>query len=78
MKFTTEWSEISIYFLDVTVSIAKGIIETVSYVKPIDSHQYLLWSSCHPVKSDEYLTVGRQGSIEFARITNSLIEDTMV
>lgn len=42
MKFTTEWSEISIYFLDVTVSIAKGIIETVSYVKPIDSHQYLL------------------------------------
>ena len=37
----------SINFLDVTVSIAEGIIETNLYVKPADSHQYLLSSSCH-------------------------------
>ena len=30
------------------VSITKGIIETDLYVKPTDSHQYLLSSSCHP------------------------------
>ena len=48
IKFTAEWSKTSINFLDVTVSIAEGIIETDLYVKPTDSHQYLLSSSCHP------------------------------
>ena len=47
-KFTADWSKTSIHFLDVTVSIAEGIIETDLYVKPTDSHQYLLSSSCHP------------------------------
>ena len=47
IKFTAEWSKTSINFLDVTVSIAEGIIETDLYVKPTDSHQYLLSSSCH-------------------------------
>ena len=47
IKFTADWSKISINFLDVTVSIA-GVIETDLYVKPTDSHQYLLSSSCHP------------------------------
>ena len=47
-KFTEDWSKRSINFLDVTVSIAEGIIETDLYVKPTDSHQYLLSSSCHP------------------------------
>ena len=30
------------------VSITDGIIETDPYMKPTDSHQYLLSSSCHP------------------------------
>ena len=47
-KKNINWSKISINFLDVIVSITKGIIETDLYVKPTDSHQYLLWSSCHP------------------------------
>ena len=47
-KFAADWSKTSINFLDVTVSITKGIIETDVYVKPTDSHQYLLSSSCHP------------------------------
>ena len=48
IKVTAEWSKTSINFLDVTVSIAGGIIETDLHVKPTDSRQYLLSSSCHP------------------------------
>ena len=48
IKFTADWSKTSINFLDVTVSIAEGVIETDLYVKPTYRHQYLLSSSCHP------------------------------
>ena len=48
IKFTIDWSKTSINFLDVTVSIAEGTLETDLYVKPTDSHQYLLSSSFHP------------------------------
>ena len=48
IKFTADWSKTSINFLDVTVSIAEGLIETDLYVKPTDSHQYLLSSLCRP------------------------------
>ena len=41
IKFTAEWSQKSINFLDVTVSLIDGQIETDLYVKPTDSHQYL-------------------------------------
>ena len=47
IKFTTDWSKRSKNFLDLTVSITEGKIETDLYVKPTDSHQYLLPSSCH-------------------------------
>ena len=42
LKFKADWSKTSIKFLDVTVSIPDR------YIKPGDSHQYLLLSSCHP------------------------------
>ena len=48
IKFTAEWSQKSINFLDVTVSLIDGQIETDLYVKPTDSHQYLHSSLCHP------------------------------
>ena len=48
IEFTAGWSKRSINFLDVMVSIAEGIMETELYVKPTDSHQYILSSSCHP------------------------------
>ena len=47
IKFTADSSKASINFLDVTVSIAEGTIETDLYFKPSDSHQYLLSSCCH-------------------------------
>ena len=40
-KFTAEWSQTSINFLDVTVSLI-GVPQ-----KATDSHQYLHSSSCH-------------------------------
>ena len=45
---TAECSKTSINFLDVTVSLVEGVIETDLYVKPTDSDQYLQSSSCHP------------------------------
>ena len=47
-KFTAYWSKTSINVFEVTVSVAEGVIETDLYVKPTESHQYLLSSSCHP------------------------------
>ena len=49
IKFMADWSRTSINFLDVTVSIAEGVIETDLNVKLTDSHQYLLSSSYHPL-----------------------------
>ena len=48
ITFRATWSKTSITFLDVMVSIAEGVIETDLYIKPTDSHQHLLSSSCHP------------------------------
>ena len=49
IKFTSERSQSSVNFLDVSVSKdANGFLQTDLYCKPTDSHQYLLPSSCHP------------------------------
>ena len=48
IKFTTEWSPHSVSFLDTTVSLEDGHIQTDLYQKPTDMHQYLRWDSCHP------------------------------
>ena len=47
IKFIAEWSETQINFLDVTVYLENGKINTDLYVKPTDTHQYLHSSSCH-------------------------------
>ena len=54
IKFTADWSKTSINFFDVTVSTTEGVIETDLYVKPTDSYQCLLSSSCHPFKAIPY------------------------
>ena len=38
----------SIDFLNITVSLIKGVLDTELYVKPTDSHQYLQSNSHHP------------------------------
>ena len=47
VKFAAEWSQKSINFLDVTVSLIDDQIETNLHVKPTDSHRHLHSSSCH-------------------------------
>ena len=46
-----EWSQTSMNFLDVTISLIDGKITTDLYIKASDSHQYLHSSSCHPYHS---------------------------
>ena len=49
IKFTHQFSESSISFLDVTVLLDNNNqISTDLYVKSTDTHQYLLHTSCHP------------------------------
>ena len=79
IKFTVDSSK-TVNFLDVMVSIAEGVIETDLYIKPTDSHQYLLSSSCHPFyckKGIPYSQALRLCSTESAQIMRSLIKDAM-
>ena len=41
IEFTIKWAKISTNFLQVTVYITEGIIETDLYVKPTDSQRYI-------------------------------------
>ena len=48
IKFTYEFSEASISFLDPHVILSDGKLQTSLYVKPTDRHQYLHFRSSHP------------------------------
>ena len=45
-----------VFFLDTTFSIKNCNISTDLYVKPTDTHQYLLSSSCHPFHTKRSIT----------------------
>ena len=48
IKFTHTISELSVNFLDITVTLQKNCLLTSAYFKPTDSHSYLLYPSSHP------------------------------
>ena len=48
IKFTYEFSEASINFLDLSVKFFSGKLQTSLYVKPTDCHQYFHFQSSHP------------------------------
>ena len=48
IKFTFEKSKMKVNFLNVVIKIKNGRISTDLYSKPVDSHQYLHYNSCHP------------------------------
>jgi hypothetical protein len=48
IKFTWEYSQSEIHFLDTTVYILINKLLTKVYHKPTDTHPYLLNTSCHP------------------------------
>ena len=48
-QFTCNYSKECVQFLDVSVSLDNsGNITTDLYVKPTDTQQYLMATSCHP------------------------------
>ena len=48
IKFTWEWSQKKVNFLDIQIINNGGQVDTDLYVKPTDKHQYLTYNSCHP------------------------------
>ena len=48
IKYTWEWSENCISFLNVQLKLENGKISTGLYQKPTDTRQYLDYASCHP------------------------------
>ena len=58
IKFTSEISKTSVSYLDTTVSVINGKLETDLYTKPTDTFNYLLWSSCHPHKTKSSIPYG--------------------
>ena len=48
IKFTHEFSEENVTFLDLNVKLSNGSISTGLHIKPTDRHQYLHFSSAHP------------------------------
>ena len=48
IKFTYEFSEASINFLDLNVKLSDGKFQTSFHVKRTDRHQYLHFRSSHP------------------------------
>ena len=55
IKFTLEFSEEKVNFLDTTVHLDGGKIWTDLYTKPTDSHSYLHYNSAHPAHSKKSL-----------------------
>ena len=50
IKFTHECPNTTLPFLDVSVQITQNKMFTTLHKKPPDSHSYLHYNSCHPVK----------------------------
>ena len=48
IKYTWEWSENCISFLNVQLKLENGKISAGLYQKPTDTRQYLDYASCHP------------------------------
>ncbi len=49
IRFTVEYSQESVNFLDTTVYFKDNRLHTTLYTKPTDSHSYLNFDSCHPL-----------------------------
>ena len=48
IKYTWEWSEIGLSYLDVKIKLFEVKLRTVVYCKKTDTHQYLDYASSHP------------------------------
>ena len=73
IKFTAEWSQTSINFLDVTISIISGKARTDFYIQPTDSHQHLHSSSCHPHNYKKAIPQSKPRLDRICSVPNSFI-----
>ena len=59
IRFTADWSPDSMSFLDVTITLKDGEVQTDLYSKSTDMHQYLAMSSCHPRHCKQAIPYGQ-------------------
>ena len=59
IQFTAEWSNRSVAFLDVKVTIEEGRLTTDLFTKSTDTHQYLHKRSCHPAHCKSTIAYGQ-------------------
>ena len=59
IKFTYEFSEASINFLDLNVKLSNCKLQTSSYAKPTDSHQCLHFKLSHPKHTKRSIVYGQ-------------------
>ena len=64
LKFTSEKSKKSVNFLDVKVSLIDQHLETGSYCKPTDCHQFLDFDSVHPIHLKESIVYNQDVCIK--------------
>ena len=48
IEFTAEYSKEEVNFLDANIKLMDGELKAVLFVKPMDTHQFLDPTSCHP------------------------------
>ena len=76
IKFTEDWSDSSVNFVDVKVTMKDGKITTDLYSKPTNTHQYLNSSSCQPYHCKKrFFTAKLYAILESVLIMPSLIRD---
>ncbi|XP_070548155.1 uncharacterized protein [Ptychodera flava] len=69
LKFTIEYSDTEISFLDTKMMMRENKIHTTVYSKPTDKHSYLLPSSCHPRHIFKSIPQGQ--ALRYRRICSS-------
>ena len=74
IKFTYDFSKLSINFLDVEVH---NKLVTDFFVKPTDTHQYLEASSCHVFHSKRAIPYSQEGLIIFTQSLPFLNRDVI-
>ena len=66
IKFTVDWSDSRVNFLDTSIVLNDGLITTDLYSIPTDKHQYFLHTSCHPNACKKESLLGKHcGYVEF-------------
>lgn len=86
IQFTWDYAHDCVNFLDVSITMdGRGIITTDLHVKPTDTYQYLLATSCHPNHTKRSMPYSQAlrilricFNLETARVRCSELTDSLV